>query len=72
MNTESYTNGMNGLKDLWISRRESGSSGMKMATRKPWEGDWRLAIAEERVVMAQAKLAAAEQRVKELAGSAKD
>lgn len=41
---------------------------MKMEACKPWEGDWRLAIAEERVAMAQAKLAAVEQRVKELAG----
>ncbi len=62
MNPESYSNGMNGLMDLWINRSENRTP------PSPWEGDWRLAIAEERVAMAQAKLVAAEQRVKELAG----
>jgi hypothetical protein len=63
MNPESYSHGMNGLMDLWINRNEIGSRGTSPA---PWDGDWRLAIAEERVATAQAKLAAAEQRVKEL------
>lgn len=62
MNPEPYSNGMNGLLELWIDRSEAGTP------RAPWEGDWRLAIAEERVTVAQAKLAAAEQRLKELAG----
>lgn len=60
MNPESFTNGMNGLMDLWITESKA------QTPSAPWEGDWRLAIAEERVAMARAKLAAAEQRVKEL------
>ena len=60
MNADSYSNGMNGSTDLRISEKET-------ATRPaPWEGDWRLAIAEERVAMAQARLAATEQRLREL------
>jgi hypothetical protein len=30
----------------------------------PWEGDWRLAIAEERVAMAEARLRQVEDRIK--------
>ena len=69
MNSESYRNAMNGLVDSWISGREIRSRRTPMRAPAPWEGDWRLAIAHERVAMAQAKLAAAEQRVKELTES---
>jgi hypothetical protein len=33
-------------------------------SRVPWEGDWRLAIAEERVAMAEARLRQVEDRIK--------
>ena len=66
MYSKSYS-GMNGLQDRWLSTRETGIRKSKNGNSPaPWEGDWRLAIAEERVTMAQAKLAAAEQRVLEL------
>jgi len=66
MNTESYTKRVNGSMGLWINE-EIGSQSMKRRTQSaPWEGDWRLAIAEERVATAEAKLAAAERRVREL------
>jgi hypothetical protein len=70
MNTESYIRRMNGSMDLWINK-EIGSQRINRRTpTNPWEGDWRLAIAEERVATAEAKLAAAERRVRELmAGS---
>lgn len=32
--------------------------------RAPWEGDWRLAIAEERVAMAEERLREVEERMK--------
>lgn len=60
---------MNGLMESWISGRATGGHGIRMRPPAPWEGDWRLAIAEERVAMAQTKLAAAEQRVRELMAS---
>ena len=66
MNTESYIKRMNGSMDLWTSE-EIGSQRINRRTpTNPWEGDWRLAIAEERVATAEAKLAAAERRVREL------
>ena len=70
MTTESYSNGMNRSTDLWIG--ESGTASTRIKTRTlpaPWEGDWRLSIAEERLAMAEAKLAAAEQRLSVLADS---
>jgi hypothetical protein len=61
---------MNGLMELWTGRRETGGRSMRILPA-PWEGDWRLAIAEERVAAAQAKLAAAEQRLREMVDSTK-
>lgn len=69
MNTESYSKGMNGLTDLWINESETATSRTMRTLPAPWEGDWRLAIAEERVAMARAKLAAAELRLRELVDS---
>jgi hypothetical protein len=69
MDSESYSSEMNGLKGLLIGGRESTGFGLRRRVPAPWEGDWRLAIAEERVATAQAKLAAAEQRVRELMAS---
>jgi hypothetical protein len=61
---------MNGLMELWTGRRENGRRSIRTFPA-PWEGDWRLAIAGERVATAQAKLAAAEQRLRELVDSTK-